>query len=216
MNSFCLDSSECCDGLTCQTFMCKPAPTMCKDVRTACEASSECCAGLTCSETRTEPTAPAVRECCGAADTSCEANEDCCGQMLCMDGVCQCVARDGLCDRDVECCNGDICIVGSCQDGTDCLRERQVCDPVSDSCCGQLRCLHYLTENTDYCCVGPTERCRESTDCCGKMMCNPDTERCEPVAEGGACDTQFDCDTGLSCAESSPGAGDYQCRRPAT
>ena len=214
MGSFCLDSSECCDGLTCQSFTCQPQGMMCKEVRSACESSSECCAGLTCSETRTEPTAPAVRQCCGAAETSCSANEDCCGQMLCMDGTCQCVMRDGLCDRDVECCNGDICLVGSCQDGSGCLRERQVCDPTSDSCCGQLRCLHHNQEDANYCCVGPDERCRQDTDCCGKMTCNMDTERCQVVAEGGQCDTQFDCDVGLSCAESSAGAGDWQCRRP--
>jgi hypothetical protein len=212
--SFCLDSSECCDGLTCDRFMCRTAGPACSETGTSCMSTSECCAGLACSETRTEPTAPAVRQCCSGGGTSCESNEDCCGRMQCEDGECQCVTRAGLCDRDIECCEGDICIVGSCQDGRNCLRERQVCRADGTTrCCGMLRCLRHNSAETSYCCVGQGERCRESQDCCGAMMCNPETERCQPVTEGGTCDTQFDCDVGFSCLESSPGARDWRCRR---
>ncbi len=212
--SFCLDSSECCEGFTCQTFMCRPEGPMCLEAHTSCESSSQCCDGLTCSETRTEPTAPAVRQCCGAASTSCETHEDCCGQMMCEDGECQCVARAGLCDRDVECCEGDICLVGSCQNGEGCVRERQVCDPLEDTCCGMLRFLRHYREGANYCCVDQGNRCREDADCCGNMTCNTDTERCEAVADGGECTTQFDCAVGSSCMESSPGSGDWTCQRP--
>lgn len=211
-NSFCLDSSECCDGLTCQSFTCQPEGEMCKEIGVSCEgSSSECCAGLACSETRTEPSSPAVRQCCGASETSCDTNEDCCGQMLCKGGACECVGRAGLCDRDVDCCDGDVCIVGSCQAYDGCDRERQVCNPDANSCCGQLSCLRHYADETGYCCVNQGSTCREAQDCCGNMTCNPDTEKCEPVAEGDVCDTQFDCAPGRTCAEMPAGSGTRRC-----
>ncbi|MCB9591831.1 MAG: hypothetical protein H6719_03770 [Sandaracinaceae bacterium] len=214
--SFCIDSSECCEGSTCQTFQCRPSEmmTMCKEERAACMGSSECCAGLSCSETRTEPTAPPVRQCCAGGSTSCEENEDCCGRMLCQDGECQCIGRDGLCDRDIECCDGDICLAGSCQDGTGCMRETQTCDPTADECCGALRCARSLSAGTHSCCVDRGVRCRTAADCCGRMQCDMTTETCQAVAEGGTCDSNNDCEDGVSCSESMVGAGDWQCRRP--
>lgn len=214
-NSFCLDSSECCEGLVCQGFMCRPSETsMCKEIGTGCTGSAECCAGATCSETRVDPSAPAERQCCGSPETSCDSHEDCCGQMLCENGECQCVGRDGLCDRDVDCCEGDICLVGSCQDGTECVRERQVCD-VDNPCCGRLTCLAHYSEQTSYCCVSQGFRCRESSDCCGNMTCNPDTEICEAVSEGNACNTQLDCAEGFSCLPpEGDDTGPRTCRRP--
>lgn len=133
--------------------------------------------------------------------------------MRCQEGECECIPRAGLCDRDIECCEGDICIVGSCQDGTNCLREREVCRSDGTRCCGMLRCLQHNSAAAAYCCVGQGERCREAQDCCGNMACNMETERCEPVPENGVCDTQFDCDVGFSCVESTPGARDWRCRR---
>jgi len=212
--SFCLDSSECCEGTTCQTFMCRPSETtMCEDTGAACESGSECCAGLACSETRTEPTARPVRQCCAGGSTSCEENEDCCGRMLCEDGECECVPRDGLCDRDIECCGDDICLAGSCQDGTGCRRETVTCDPTANECCGALRCSRSLRMDSHSCCVDRGVRCRNDMDCCGNMTCDLDTERCTPVPEGSACDSINDCEDGVGCTESSPGAGDYTCRR---
>ena len=134
--------------------------------------------------------------------------------MLCENGECQCVGRDGLCDRDVDCCEGDICLVGSCQDGTECVRERQVCD-VDNPCCGRLTCLAHYSEQTSYCCVSQGFRCRESSDCCGNMTYNPDTEICEAVSEGNACNTQLDCAEGFSCLPpEGDDTGPRTCRRP--
>ncbi|MCA9609634.1 MAG: hypothetical protein KC619_28745 [Myxococcales bacterium] len=214
--SFCIDSSECCEGSTCQTFMCRPAETMtmCLEERASCTSSSECCAGLSCSETRTEPTAPPVRQCCSGGSTACEENEDCCGRMLCEDGECQCIERDGLCDRDIECCGDDICLAGSCQDGMGCQRETETCDPTANECCGALRCARSIRESSHSCCVDRGVRCRTAADCCGNMTCDMTTETCTAVPTGMPCDSVNDCEDGVSCAESMPGAGDWTCRAP--
>lgn len=211
--SFCLSSSECCEGLTCQTFLCRPSGmTMCSGERAACTSSSECCSGLACSETRTEPTAPPVRQCCAGGSTSCEENEDCCGRMLCQEGECQCIERDGLCDRDIECCGDDICLAGSCQDGMGCRRETEICDPTMAECCGALLCSRALRAETHSCCVDRGVRCRTAMDCCGRMMCDMVTETCVGVAEGGECDSSNGCVDGFSCAEGTAGDGNWRCR----
>jgi hypothetical protein len=134
--------------------------------------------------------------------------------MLCEDGECQCIERDGLCDRDIECCEDDICLAGSCQDGTGCRRETQTCDPTANECCGALRCARSLSMDSHSCCVDRDVRCRNDMDCCGNMTCDMATERCTAVPEGMTCDSGNDCADGLSCAESSVGAGDWRCRRP--
>lgn len=213
--SLCIDSSECCEGFTCQTFQCRPGPSACLDTGATCMSGSECCGGLACSETRTEPTAPAVRQCCAGGDTACDENEDCCGRMACTDGACECVPRAGLCDRDIECCGEDICLAGSCQDGAGCQRETEVCDPTAiGDCCGALRCGTSLRTGDDHCCVDRGVRCREAADCCGNMTCDMTTERCLAVPVGMACDSSNDCEDGVSCAESSVGANDWSCRAP--
>jgi hypothetical protein len=185
---------------------------MCRQSATACDSSSQCCAGLACSETRTEPTAPAVRQCCAGGSAACDTNEDCCGRMLCENGECQCVEHAGLCDRDLECCNGEICLVGSCQDGTNCRREMQLCNEsmAGMGCCGMLSCLRHYSDDASKCCVGRDFRCRQDTDCCGDMTCDQATERCVGRTLGQSCDTQFDCIDGLSCVEPATGAGTCQ------
>jgi len=132
--------------------------------------------------------------------------------MLCADGECQCVERAGLCDRDIECCGDDICLAGSCQDGMGCRRETQTCDPTMRECCGALLCGHSLHAGTDSCCVGRSVHCRTDADCCGNMTCNMTTEVCTAVPLGMSCDSNNDCDDGVSCAESTVGAGDWMCR----
>lgn len=178
-NSFCLDSSECCEGLICDTFLCRPMGPMCKESGSACSSSGECCAGLACSEVRPDRTAPAVRQCCAGAGTSCATAEDCCGQMACMRGECQCVERGGSCDRDIECCGSDICVAGNCVDGTGCSRERESCE--TTPCCGsELRCL----ADPRVCCAGAGQRCYGDEDCCGLMVCGEDqTCQCRRPAD---------------------------------
>jgi hypothetical protein len=219
--SFCLDSSECCDGFVCDFFQCRmeTAETMCKEGREACTSGSECCSGLACSETRTEPTAPPVRQCCSGGGTSCTTHEDCCGQMNCEDGECQCVTETGLCDRDIECCNGEggpmlACITGSCEVAEGCQRETQTCDPlVLGSCCAQLRCDTSRRESASRCCADQGNRCRSSSECCGGMQCM--NEECQCIAQGQTCDGMATiCCEGLSCLESSAGARDWTCRTP--
>ncbi|MEQ8453720.1 MAG: hypothetical protein RLO52_24855 [Sandaracinaceae bacterium] len=218
--SFCLDSSECCDGFTCQTFMCRPEGPACLDSGAACSGSSTCCAGLACSETRSEPTAPPVRQCCSGGSTSCDDDEDCCGRMACEDGECECVVMGGLCDRDIECCDGEtsdnICVAGACANGDGCARETQTCssDGVSaPMCCGGLRCDQPVVDRDRRCCAGVGNRCRNDMDCCGNSTCGDD-ETCQCVVEGSSCETGLECCAGLSCMESSPGSGSFSCTRP--
>jgi hypothetical protein len=216
--SFCLDSSECCEGMVCDTFQCTmDTGGMCKEGREACMNTAECCDGLACSETRTEPTAAPVRQCCAGAGTSCEEHEDCCGQMNCEMGECECQGRGSLCDRDIECCDDDpmgtlSCITGSCEYSDGCQRETETCDvATSGSCCARLRCDTSRREGTSRCCADLTERCRNSMECCGGMQCV--NEQCACIAAGGTCDSfATTCCEGLSCMESSAGAGDFTCR----
>ncbi|MFK7986994.1 MAG: hypothetical protein AB8I08_13295 [Sandaracinaceae bacterium] len=220
--SFCVTSAECCDGLSCRTFQCRedgPAE-MCEDAGASCEASAECCDGLACSETRTEPTAPPVRQCCSGGSTSCDSSEDCCGRMECTDGECQCVVEGGLCDRDIECCtDGEelACIAGSCTLSDGCARETQTCTDDGEGapmCCGGLRCdspLEGISRGRQ-CCSQIDARCRDDQDCCGGTTC--ENESCVCVAAGQSCETRLDCCTGLSCTETSEGSGSYTCQTP--
>ena len=218
--SFCITNAECCDGFTCSTFQCRAAGPACLDPGAMCMASTQCCDGLACSETRTEPTAPPVRQCCSGGSTSCDADEDCCGRMACEDGECQCVASGGLCDRDIECCNdgggSNICVAGACADGAGCARETRTCSDdgtTAPMCCGGLRCDLPLVTRDRRCCGGLGNRCRNDMDCCGNSTCGA-SETCECVAEGMPCETRLECCTGLSCAETSAGSGSFSCQRP--
>jgi hypothetical protein len=218
--SFCLDSSECCDGLTCDTFQCQPEGPMCEETGAACESSSECCGGLACSETRSEPTAPPVRQCCAGGSTSCEEDEDCCGRMACEGGECECVGEGGLCDRDIECCEVDgedyICVAGACASGDGCARETESCSADGSTepmCCGGLRCDAPLTDRDSRCCASLGNRCRNDMDCCGRSTCGED-ETCQCVPEGSPCETRLECCTGLTCAETAPDSGSFTCQTP--
>jgi len=197
-NSFCLDSSECCAGLTCQTFLCRPEGPMCKDGGETCETSSECCGGLACSATRSEPMAAPVDQCCSGGSTSCRDDGDCCGRMRCQDGECECVVNGGLCDRDVECCgDDDICVAGACANGQGCARETETCDPTTiDPCCGGLNCRRREAMGNPVCCAGADNRCRADSDCCGTMTCGAD-ETCQCRATGESCVNQTDCCVGI-------------------
>lgn len=214
-DSFCLDSSECCSGLTCEEFQCRPAGPVCADAgTTTCEESSQCCGGLACSEVRPTPTAAPVRQCCAGGATACEEDGECCGRMECEGGECQCVPKDGLCDRDLECCQSDghefICVAGACASGTGCVRPGGTCN-VGTDCCGGLRCDSPLIDRDRRCCAQVDARCLEDSDCCGGSTCS-ENETCQCVPAGGTCETRLDCCTGATCAPT--GSGAFECCVP--
>lgn len=204
MGSYCIDSSECAEGLVCTGatglppplgtgFSCQPAE-MCTDAGTSCEMSGGCCDGLTCGAAPNSTERPRPTVCCAGGATSCETNDDCCGDMPCMDGECQCQTLDETCWRDSECCNGLGCVAGGCQDVSSCRRpgDASVACTVRADCCQNLDCL--LTEfggTTTECCAGGGSPCETDRDCCGAMACEMGECACHGL--GDTCANDTDC-----------------------
>ncbi len=217
MNSLCVDSSECGDGLTCQNFQCKPDPmSMCAPPGQMCEGTSGCCDG-TCgvAHNATMTTAPTV--CCTPHDSSCENNDDCCGNMLCVEQICECRDIDETCYRDSECCEmgtdtvsgatGNLgCVSGACQIVDGCRRPGDstvTChvDPVDPSqptgCCRGLYCLLDRPNGMEVCCQQGGSPCQRETDCCGEMACTDG--HCICRGDGETCANDIDCCGSLVC-----------------
>ncbi len=197
MDSFCTSDSECCSGLTCSLFQCKPEGPMCKELREAC-TGGDCCDGFVCRSKRVEMRL-GPPQCCAQAGATCERSDDCCGEMFCYAGECQCGYEDDLCLGDGDCCEDLVCIAGACRNASSCGRERTACDPTLNQCCSGLACRAPEFGSGDrVCCVSGGNMCVRSEDCCGHRECTEG--RCVCQQEGSSCATSFDCCDGLTCA----------------
>ncbi|MCC6875695.1 MAG: hypothetical protein IT378_15415 [Sandaracinaceae bacterium] len=204
-NSFCLDSSECCEGLTCQTFLCRPSTmTMCKESGETCVGSNECCDGLSCGEFLQMAGAAPTTQCCAGGETSCETREDCCGEMLCVQGECECRQEGASCFRDNECCDGRSCIAGECTTTTGCGTPGQPCAGSGDCCGEQQACARPEVDGSLQCCTPAGRRCNRDEDCCGLMTCSAAAgetlKRCQCLSMPGAmCANSGDCCGAMFC-----------------
>ena len=205
--SFCLDSSECGEGFTCETFFCRPdeGMMMCIEARASCSGSGMCCDGLTCSSHRDPdaPVEPPPDACCAAASTSCTDSEDCCGRMLCTDGECGCVSMDMECDADADCCEGLGCVSGYCTDTSSCSEENERCMEGMDTCCDRLSCRPDTFGATQRDCCS-TEACRTDEQCCGEMRCTEG--RCRARVPGESCADDLDCEGAFFCIDGTCGS----------
>lgn len=206
-NSFCIDSSECGEGLTCQTFTCQPdTMAMCIDPGAACSGSGMCCSGLTCAPHRDPDAAvePPPEACCASSGTSCEDGEDCCGRMMCTEGMCVCVGEDAQCDSDSDCCDELSCVGGLCFPTAACAEENETCmdSGPAGQCCGRLGCRPDTFGSTDFDCCS-TEACRTDEQCCGEMRCVEGNCRARLADE--TCAADLDCEGGMFCIEGQCG-----------
>lgn len=202
--SFCIDSSECADGLECRLFTCQAAEE-CIEPNTACTGGT-CCTGLACAPDvdAEAPVFPPENRCCSGGGASCDDSFDCCGQMFCNGGLCECIGEDGPCWSDVDCCdepNEMSCVVGTCQSTEGCGLENTRCPAGPDDCCG-LDCRPDTwadTAATDRyeCCSN--NRCFDSEDCCGEMLCVEGS--CASRAIGETCAYDLDCQGGTVCTD---------------
>lgn len=195
--TFCIDSSECADGLICDSFQCTPGMSMCVDPGTACGAmgAAACCGGLSCREI-TQGTDPL---CCAEKEGSCQVATDCCGKMLCTDGACACQTEIQTCTEDGDCCDGLICVVGSCTADNGCQRERTDC--MTDSqCCGLLVC-GLQEDGNRTCCATDSDPCVTTEDCCGLMQCVENSCSCR--MSGDPCAGDRDCCGASTCDKTS-------------
>ena len=206
--SLCIDSSECGEGLTCQTFTCQPEGPMCTEPNEVCDRMSTgtCCDGLACSRApRPEDPTGSLPEprCCAAADASCTGDFDCCGEMRCEEGVCACRGLEETCYGDTDCCDGASCIGGACRDTTGCNEPGQTCTTRDDCCLGTQNCEPVSFGATETrCCVSGGQRCVDTTDCCGTMECGMDgTCECHRLME--PCASDADCCGALFCVDGS-------------
>lgn len=197
--TFCIDSSECGEGLTCQSFTCQPGMTMCVDPGDPCGAmgAASCCSGLSCREI-SRGMAPL---CCAEKSGSCENSLDCCGKMLCTEGMCACQTEVQTCAQDGDCCDGLICVVGSCTTDDGCDREGSDCT-TDGMCCGALVCGLQEDGNRN-CCASDSQPCVTTTDCCGLMQCVD--AQCVCRMSGDPCAGDRDC-CGASTCDKPPGS----------
>jgi len=197
--TFCIDSSECGEGLTCQSFTCQPGMTMCVDPGDPCGAmgAASCCSGLSCREI-SRGMAPL---CCAEKSGSCENSLDCCGKMLCTESMCACQTAVQTCAQDGDCCDGLICVVGSCTTDDGCEREGSDCT-TDGMCCGALVCGLQEDGNRN-CCASGSQPCVTTTDCCGLMQCVD--AQCACRMSGDPCAADRDC-CGASTCDKPPGS----------
>jgi hypothetical protein len=191
--TFCIDSSECADGLVCESFQCRPGASMCTNPGEPCGAggAASCCSGLSCREiTRGEDPL-----CCVEQSGSCEDSLDCCGKMLCNEGMCACQTEIQTCARDEDCCDGLICVVGSCTMDNGCSREGTDCTTAT-TCCGLLTCGIQEDGNRTWC-ARDGDPCVSTADCCGLTQCVDG--QCECRMSGDPCASDRDCCGASTC-----------------
>jgi hypothetical protein len=197
--TFCIDSSECAEGLVCESFQCAPAPTTaCVDPGLACgpTGAAACCDGLSCREISRggDPL------CCVEQAGACKEAIDCCGKMACgADGTCACQTEVQSCAQDGDCCDGLICVVGSCTVNDGCQREGTDCT-LDSECCGYLACGLQEDGNRN-CCASDTQPCVDTTDCCGMMQCVDSACACR--ISGDPCAGDRDCCGSSTCNKAS-------------
>lgn len=205
-NSFCIDSSECGDGLTCQTFQCKPDPmATCMPAGQMCEATNSCCSGFTCGVSSDSTVAQRPQVCCTASGGACQSASDCCGEMMCTEGMCECRGMDETCFRDAECCTGLGCVAGACQDVSSCSRPNEMGGTAPtcasrDDCCIGLDCLLPMAgadPSASTCCQEGMSPCDSDEQCCGEMTCTDG--RCLCRDEGASCANDIDCCGSFVC-----------------
>jgi len=214
--SFCTDSNECGEGLTCQTFTCQPEEMgggmgmgMMGEM---CMTSMDCGMGLVC-----------IGFMCTAAEMCIEAPAECTAEGSCCDGLAcapapnegeptnpppqRCCASAGTsCDDHYDCCGEMLCVEGECA----CQSEGSLCYSDQD-CCEGFGCVGgNCVDVTD--CQRPGQGCTGIGDCCGIQNCGPESfgsmmSFCG-VGEGERCQEDTECIGSQRCVD-----GACECKR---
>lgn len=123
----CADSSECCEGLTCDGGICTNAATVTQiplAIVTTAESNEQEEATSEAVEA-TPPPSPQQQEVlgrngCVAEKMFCESDDSCCGDLRCIElrlPKCRpCRAEYGRCDKASDCCGDLLCFAGYCRD----------------------------------------------------------------------------------------------------
>jgi hypothetical protein len=198
------DKDETCVNGHCTSPTCQGENQYCNNT------SKQCCANLTCGDDHkchaagcsSQNPCDAGQVCC---DGTCYAGE-CCGDKDCNDpGICQ--DTPGTCNTDTHTCSYDNADNGTpCGQGTSKARKAKgkahaasqpsgdvCCDGACVECCTSEDCGEGETCNDQHQCVptcgGDGDACDGSNPCCGGLVCNKDTLKCQPsVTCNPACD----------------------------
>jgi len=179
----------------------------------------------------------------------CRADSDCDLDFNCFRGICGACLTENDCKLEYPLCDGGRCVTcerdGQCPEGYFC-NEAGGCEAIPerpapphvgevDSCLSDAECPVSSMCGGEHLCVryGSDGSCVTDTDCQGRMICNPDTNKCEHVPllpAGAACEMDGITLLGLACQDGVcsewpsnprrviPGAGqcmtDQDCREP--
>lgn len=156
----------------------------------ACQSREECAAGLFCNSNDQCAAQIAVNGSCATQTSGCVESAHCAA------GVCRANRSvGGPCQQDRECLAGLACdaVVRTCQTPTF-VGSGQPCTNVQSCGIGTERCRG-LRPNADggvgtpgTCGVtGPTDSCRDSSDCSSRQYCAQPSRTCQPASLGTSC-----------------------------